>query len=254
MIPVRVAAAESTKIATGDEPSMPKSLLFDLDGTLIYNEMDIFLPPYFAALTKKLAGLVAAEKLIEQLQASTLVMMKNDNPAQTNAEVFAADFFPKVGVPREQLTPLLDDFYACEYRELRAFVQPIDLSHQIMERVFELHHLAVIATMPVFPRTAIEQRLEWGNLAHFPYTLITDYETMHASKPNPSYYREIAQRINVTPEDCIMVGNDIQMDIMPARRAGMKTFWITDAGAIPTDVPADWHGTLEDFSMMLGSL
>ncbi len=233
---------------------MPTALLFDLDGTLIYNEMDIFLPPYFAALTKKLAKVVAAEKLIAQLQASTVLMMKNDDPVRTNAQVFADDFFPKIGVSREQLTPLLDDFYACEYGELRAFVQPNDLSHQIMERVFELHHPTVIATMPVFPRTAIVQRLEWGNIAHFPYTLITDYETMHASKPNPAYYREIAQRIGVPPEDCIMVGNDIQMDIIPARRAGMKTFWITAAGTIPTDVPADWHGMLEDFSMMLGSL
>ncbi len=53
-------------------------------------------------------------------------------------------------------------------------MQPIDLSRQIMERVFELHHPAVIATMPVFPRTAIVQRLEWGNLAQFPYALITN--------------------------------------------------------------------------------
>ncbi len=69
---------------------------------------------------------------------------------------------------------------------------------------------------------------------------------MHASKPNPAYYREIASRLKVTPDQCVMVGNDVQMDILPARRAGMKTFWITEAGGMATDVPADWRGTLAD--------
>ncbi len=59
---------------------MPKTLLFDMDGTLIDDSMDIFLPLYFAALTKKLAGVVAPDKLIAQLRASTAVMMKNNIP------------------------------------------------------------------------------------------------------------------------------------------------------------------------------
>jgi hydroxymethylpyrimidine pyrophosphatase-like HAD family hydrolase len=41
---------------------MPKAILFDLDGTLINDSMETFLPPYFAALTKKLAHLVVPEK------------------------------------------------------------------------------------------------------------------------------------------------------------------------------------------------
>ena len=230
---------------------MPKALLLDLDGTLIANSMETFLPPYFAALTKKLAGLVAPEKLIAQLNASTRVMMANNDPTRTNAEAFAADFFPKIGLPREQLMPLFDDFYTREYRELRAFVKPREGARQIVSRAIAARYAVVIATMPVFPRAAIVQRLEWGNLANLPYALITDYETMHASKPNPAYYREIAAQIGCAPGDCVMVGNDVQLDILPARRVGMKTFWITDAGDLPTDVPADWRGTLEDLGGLL---
>jgi hypothetical protein len=29
----------------------------------------------------------------------------------------------------------------------------------------------------------------------------------------------------------------------------MKTFWITDAGSMATDVPADWRGTLADWGL-----
>ena len=230
---------------------MPKAILFDLDGTLVDDSMDAFLPPYFAALTKKLAGWVEPARFIAQLQASTRAMVTSNDPTRTLAEVFAADFFPKIGAPRETFTPLIDDFYVSEYPQLRSYVNAAAGARDMVERAARRGHPLVIATMPVFPRTAILQRMEWGHIADFPYALVTDYETMHASKPNPAYYREIAALIGYRPTDCVMVGNEAQNDILPAKRAGMKTFWVTDAGSIPTDVPADWHGTLEDFGARL---
>lgn len=232
---------------------MIQAILFDLDGTLIDNDMDIFLPPYFKALTKKVAGIVDPTKLIPQLTASTQAMVMKTNAAWTMEQAFAADFFPKIGVPSEQLLPLFDDFYMHEYNELRAFVQPIDFSRRLVARAFEKNYRVVIATMPVFPGIAIRQRLTWGNIADFPYTLVTDYETMHASKPHSAYYSEIAKMIGVDPQNCLMVGNEVKNDILPARKAGMKTFWVSNAGGIPTDVPADWVGTLEDFGKLLES-
>ena len=228
-----------------------QSLLFDLDGTLIDNSMETFLPPYFAALTNKVAHLVAPDKLIAQLRASTRAMAMNNDPTRTLADVFAADFFPKIGLPREQLTPLFDDFYACEYRDLRAFVQPLTIAREIVAHVFESRYTVVIATMPVFPQVAVQQRLEWGNLVDFPYALVTAYENMHTSKPNPAFYREIATHIGCAPGDCVMIGNEVEMDILPARHVGMKTFWVTDAGVPPADAPADWFGTLADLRELL---
>jgi FMN phosphatase YigB (HAD superfamily) len=230
---------------------MPKAILFDLDGTLIDNSMETFLPPYFGALTKKLAHLVAPDKLIAQLNASTRAMVANTDPTRTLADIFAADFFPKIGVPRETLMPLFDDFYAREYRELRAFVNPIPQAQAILSRVVETRLPMVIATMPVFPLVAVQQRLEWGKLAGFAYALVTAYENMGTSKPNPAYYREIAEKIGCAPEDCVMVGNEVQNDILPAKRVGMKTFWVTDTAFMATDVPADWRGTLAEFGEVL---
>ena len=230
---------------------MPKAILFDLDGTLINDSMETFLPSYFAALTKKLAHLVAPEKLIAQLNASTHTMVANADPTRTLADTFAADFFPKIGLPRETLMPLFDDFYAREYRELRAYVNPIPEARAILRRAVESRLPMVIATMPVFPLVAVQQRLEWGKLADFSYALITAYENMRTSKPHPAYYREIAEKIGCAPEDCLMVGNEVQNDILPAKRAGMQTFWVTDTAFMATDVPADWRGTLAEFGELL---
>ncbi len=230
-----------------------KAILFDLDGTLIANSMETFLPAYFSALVKKVRTLVPSDQFISQLKSSTAAMIRNNDPERTNADIFAADFFPKIGLPREKLMPIFEDFYAREYRDLRAYVQPVQTAREIISSALGRKHPVVIATNPLFPRIAIDQRLEWGNLHDFDYALVTDYETMHASKPNPQYYREIALRIGVDPSECIMVGNDVEQDITPARKIGMKTFWVTDAGGLPTDVASNWRGTLEDFGDLLKS-
>jgi len=152
---------------------MPEAILFDMDGTLVDDSMDTFLPPYFAAIAQKIAHLVLPDKFIAQLQASTHAMVANDDPTRTMADVFAADFFPKLGVARETLMPLSDDFCTREYPQLRAFVKPISTARDVIGRAIQRGHPAVIATMPVFPATAIRQRLEWGHIADFPYALVT---------------------------------------------------------------------------------
>ncbi|MFC1726095.1 HAD family hydrolase [candidate division KSB1 bacterium] len=43
------------------------------------------------------------------------------------------------------------------------------------------------------------------------------------SKPDERFFLVIAKRIRVKPEECLMVGNDYEKDIIPAKSIGMKT-------------------------------
>ena len=56
----------------------------------------------------------------------------------------------------------------------------------------------------------------------------TTYEDCHFCKPNPKYYQELLEKLNLKPEECIMVGNDFGEDIVPTKALGMKTFLLTD--------------------------
>ena len=46
------------------------------------------------------------------------------------------------------------------------------------------------------------------------------------TKPDPRYYEQILRKCGVLPEECIMVGDRIDKDIIPARQVGMKTILI----------------------------
>lgn len=230
---------------------MISALLFDLDDTLLGSSMDEFLPPYFQLVMQRVAHLVPPERFVRQLMRSTQVMIANEDPAVTNAQAFAADFFPAIGIPEEQLMPLFEAFYREDFGALRRYTRPIPEARRVVQAAFDAGFDVVIATQPVFPLVAIQQRLEWAGIADFPYALVTSYENMHACKPNLRYFLEVCQRLGRAPQECLMVGDSLDQDIEPARRAGLKTFWVTQS--LGSDAPCDWHGSLADLRHLIES-
>ena len=234
---------------------MIKTILFDLDDTLLDNAMETFLPRYLEALTPRMAHLIPPHRFVEQLLSSTRAMAGNTDPTRTNRQVFTEDFFPKVGHPLEVLMPVFDDFYAHDFGRLRIYTRAKPEARAIMKEVFAQGYTVVIATNPVFPLTAIEQRLEWAGVRDFDYALITSYENMHASKPHLAYYREILGKIGCHADECLMVGNSFEEDIAPAMKLGIKSFWVVDAKPSITKptLQADWQGALADFGGLIES-
>lgn len=230
---------------------MIQAILFDLDNTLLENPMDSFLPAYFQALTQKVAHLVSPDELLMYLMRATQRAIADTNPTRTNQEVFLADFLPAMGTLADELMPIFEDFYANDFPKLQQFTQRQPEARQVVQEAFDQSYDVAIATNPLFPRQAILHRLRWAGVADFPYALITSYENMHFTKPHPEYYREIAERIGQNPEDCLMVGDEVENDIRPAAEVGMHTFWVTDE--LSNDHPADWAGALRDVKHLIGS-
>ncbi|MGB8657307.1 MAG: HAD family hydrolase [Candidatus Zixiibacteriota bacterium] len=51
-------------------------------------------------------------------------------------------------------------------------------------------------------------------------------EDFPITKPDPRYFEQIAQAFGVAPEECIMVGDRIDNDVIPAKQLGMRTILI----------------------------
>jgi len=234
---------------------MRKTILFDLDGTLLPIDTDAFVRQYMKALAGHVGHMVAPGLLVEQIMASTNAMIRNTDPSLTNAAVFAADFFPKVGRTEEELMPLFDAFYTTKFSSLKQVCPGVPgLARKVVQAALDRGFEIVLATNPLFPRTAIEERMRWIEVDDLPWSLVTTYEEMHACKPQPAYYQEVLQRIGRRAEECMMVGNDVQEDGV-AGKLGMETFFVTDylIDRQETVLPPERSGSLASFLERLQS-
>ena len=60
------------------------------------------------------------------------------------------------------------------------------------------------------------------------------------SKPHPSVFREVASRLGVAPESCVMIGDRQIDDVQGARAVGMRGIWRRNDSGFPTsDVTPD---------------
>ncbi|HEV8669343.1 MAG TPA: HAD family hydrolase [Candidatus Limnocylindria bacterium] len=60
------------------------------------------------------------------------------------------------------------------------------------------------------------------------------------SKPHPSAFREVASRLGVAPEACVMIGDRQIDDVSGARAVGMRAIWRRNESGFPTsDVAPD---------------
>jgi HAD superfamily hydrolase (TIGR01549 family) len=230
---------------------MIKTALFDLDDTLLGNMMDQFLPRYFALLAAYARPLFADEQqFIKLLVTATQVAIADTSPSSTVHEAFWAYFAAQSGLDPAEAEPFFDQFYETEFPQLAAVTEARPEAVKVIEGAFDRGWQVVIATNPLFPRRAIEQRLEWAGVpvAVYPYHLVTTYETMHATKPHTAYYQEILDRVGGEPYTTLMVGDDWKNDMVPAGKLGLRRYWVTTEAAPPPDAGRlDGFGSLYQF-------
>ncbi len=232
------------------------TFLLDLDNTLLGNDMDRFLPPYFAMFAKRLQPLASGQDVRQILIDSVQTAIENQDSTVTNMAAFIAEFTQRLGCPAEKITPILATIFQEDYPQLQRYTSLRPEARQVVQRLFANGCQVVIATQPLFPAIAIEQRLAWAGVAGFPYALITTLENSHFSKPDVRYYQEILAHVGSKPENSWMVGDDPARDIAPAHRLGLKTWWITAEADISGENPAllcNQSGSLADFLAWLDS-
>ena len=197
---------------------MIRAVLFDLDGTLLPMDNDEFTRIYFGLLAKHMAPHgYEARKLVDGIWAGTAAMVKNDGRA-SNEQAFWQEFSRIFGEKVWQDIPLFEEFYRTDFQNA------VFAAQKLKEKGITVG----LATNPIFPAIATESRIRWAGLDPEDFAFYTTYENIGLCKPNPDYYREAAARAGVSPEECLMVGNDIEEDMVACEKAGMRGFLLTD--------------------------
>lgn len=205
----------------------PKYILFDMDGTLLPMDAGVFARTYFKLLTKKmLPHGYEPETLINGINAGITATQSNDG-TYTNEELFWKHF---AGISGERVLAdraLFEEFYSLDFQRISSTCGCTPEAKATVALCRDLGYPVVIATEPIFPLGAQESRLRWAGVDPSSVEFITSYETSHYCKPDLGYYREITDRLGVRPEECVMIGNDVEED-MAAENLGMRVFLLTD--------------------------
>ena len=202
------------------------TVFFDLDGTLLPMDQDAFVKHYiknFAVFM--LPHGYDPEALGNGLWKGSMAMVKNDG-SQTNEDLFWQVFNGVVGKDARKDEALFAAYYDTDFHKAKAACGFAPEAAEVVRGLRAAGKKVVLATNPMFPHMATENRMRWAGLEPEDFDLYTTYENSSFCKPNLAYYEEIMEKLGLKAEECAMVGNDVDEDMI-AGKLGFKTFLLT---------------------------
>lgn len=224
-----------------------KTILFDLDGTLLPMDQDTFAKAYIDGLGKASVPYGYDPKLMmNAILAGTVAMVKNIGK-KTNEEVFWATLVDSFGESIMKDYHMYDEFYQTDFQKIKDVCGFELRAREVIDIVKNKGLRIVLATNPLFPSVATESRIRWAGLNVDDFEYFTSYENSHYCKPNLDYYREIISKLKLDPKECLMVGNDVSEDMI-ASKLGMKVFLLTNCliNKKDEDISVYPHGNIDE--------
>jgi len=100
------------------------------------------------------------------------------------------------------------------------------------EALAELSHLYPLSVATNAPHSGTEEMMKAleriGAKRYF--TNFFSSKELGYGKPDPRFFRSIAEKLDVETDDCLMIGNHYAKDIAGAKKTGMKTIYYNEKG------------------------
>ena len=167
---------------------------------------------------------------------------------RTNRQFFADELERRSGVPL--LEPAVLDMIEFYEREILPkkndrliSARPREGAHEAVEAVLDRGLRIALLTNPSFRARASECRMGWGDMLDMPFELVTTWENSTRCKPCAGYYPEALEKLGLSPEETLMVGNDPKRDF-PSPAIGLQTAYVGNG----TQPHALWNGSMADFA------
>jgi len=203
-----------------------KAILFDLDGTLLPIDLKTFQLTSGRLFCEKMVAHGYDPAKLGEAQWSGIHAMSSNDGSQLNRDVYFERMREIYGPELDKDIPLFFEYYEKEFNNVKEICGFNPEAGPAVQKLKDMGFRLVMATNAWFPRAGIEARLRWAGVDADLFEFMTLMENSHFCKPNLGYYQEILDRLQLPAEECLMVGNDVQED-MVAEKLGMQLFLMT---------------------------
>ncbi|MBL8101475.1 MAG: DinB family protein, partial [Anaerolineales bacterium] len=159
----------------------------------------------------------------------------------------------QLNVSPSQLGSAVENFYDNIFPNLAGLTSKISEAKPFVDWATSKGYRIAIATDPLLPTKATYHRLRWAGFDPRQFELVSTYECFHFSKTHPAYYAEVLGRMGWPEGPVLMVGNDLERDIIPAKKLGLAAFHIDVESASSFGPEAGPRGNLADLRLWLES-
>lgn len=189
---------------------MLKIVLFDLDGTL-YKNAEVYQKFAEAAYhTYARIKHTTIERAKEILETKREELRKQRGYAVPYTLALIAFNIP-IEKWHEENTKFFDaGMYLSEDKKLQNFLKELKKRYK----------LGVLTNNNKIQTERILKKLKIEELFDFIFT----YESFKLIKPDLEIFKKVINKIGVKPDECLMVGDRYDVDLMPAKEVGMQIF------------------------------
>ena len=215
---------------------MIKAVLLDLDNTLLHNPDGPFAVAFRQLFDDHFHAELGIEQASDGLRAGIRSISDRREDFSTNAHTIVKCLSQRYSLQESKISLALADFYSRPYKTLEALTEPVAAAPSLISSLLNQDILVAIATNPLYPESAILDRLEWAGLSARigDFAFITHSENTHSAKPNPAYYAEVVARVGVEPDETLMIGDSAINDIQPATAIGIHSWHVACLAEVDT--------------------
>ena len=214
---------------------MIKAVLFDGDDTLytVKKFIEGIDMQVMGRISKKTG--VSAEKLYAEWKKIVGGLIKNPSPKVRYRDYSYGALMKKQGIKNAEAEGKSE--YAFFNSGLLSRIELMPGVKGVLEELGKKYKLALVTGDR---KERVGKKLKKFGLSRCFNAVITSTDT-GVMKPSTKYYELAAKKLNVRPEECIVVGNSLTDDIQPAGEFGIKTVMLNSSKG---DYSITSHGEL----------
>lgn len=217
---------------------MIRALLFDLDNTLI--DRNRAYQRYVDDLLRRLAG-----TLPEPAAGLSAELMVHDDGGRGDRGAHCRWLAERLAFSGWSA----DDFWQDQITHLPRFVEPDPEVDRLLNELLPRYSLAIVSN-----GSSLNQRekiCRAGLAPCFENVLIS--QEVGCAKPSPEIFAEALARLHCGADEALMVGDDLENDILGAAAVGLGTIWIQPRTPSSGSFPGLRIGRLSDLPRALAT-